>query len=217
MSIEVDGHGETGVEGESSPLMSVPPVDFFGAISERSVDSAVSWDDKVDSGSSERGTEGSKGFFDLRLKWTDSLRHKAADSYHGNAYPAAFLIRDAILGTGADMTGVVRAAGAYDFNPHSDENHPLVNQISLVCRWLLAREIVYNITHIASWVLVLVSFFEPPSWCRNYTTASGDVLGCEALLSARGPPAFGDEEDVQYYPNTGTALLTVDQSLVIDW
>ena len=64
--------------------------------------------------------------FGRSSNWTESLRR------HPGVYPAALLIRDAILGSAADITEAVFEGVDY-FDPYSRENTELVNWISRIC------------------------------------------------------------------------------------
>ena len=147
-------------------------------------------------------------------KWTESLRR------HPGVYPAALLIRDAILGSAADITEAVFEAVDY-FDPYSRDNTPLLNWISRTCRWILTMRSVYYLEKTAVWMLVLLSAIEPPFWCRDYdpvdVTPVEGFGECFALFEMSGPPAFGDGDDVDYYPSFAKPLLTVDQSLIVEW
>lgn len=155
----------------------------------------------------------------LSEKWTESQRRRTADGHPG-VYPAAFLIRDAILGTAADMTEAVFEGVDY-YDPYSRANNPLLNGFSRACRWFLTMRSVYYLEKIAVWMLVLLSAIEPPFWCRDYDPV--EVMFVEGygerftLFSMSGPPAFGDGDDVDYYPSFMKPLLSVDQSLIIEW
>ena len=165
----------------------------------------------------------------IQVEWTDSLRN----CQEGEVYAAAFLIRDVVLGSGVHGTEIVRAAGAFDYNPYSQKNHPAMNRISRACRWVLARWAFFSVGQMASWTLALLSFVEPPVWCRDWAAAgdgNGDGVvptGCTGAMLATGPPAFGNgagdggpgecQHDVDYYPNSGATVLNVKQSLVVEW
>ena len=155
----------------------------------------------------------------LSEKWTESQRRRTADCHPG-VYPAAFLIRDAILGTAADMTEA-SFEGVDFFDPYDKANSPLLNGFSRACRWVLTMRWVYYLEKTAVWMLVLLSAIEPPFWCRDYDPVeviSVEGYGeCFTLFSMSGPPAFGDGEDVDYYPSFMKPLLSVDQSLIVEW
>ena len=153
----------------------------------------------------------------LSLKWTDSLRNRTAQ--HPGVYPAAFLLRDAILGSAADMTEAVFEGVDY-FDQYSMDNHPVLNYISRLCRWILTFRSINYLEQTAVWVLVLLTAIEPPFWCRDYEPVEVTVLEgygeCYSLMSMRGPPAFGGGEDVDYYPSFLSPWLSVHQSLAVE-
>ena len=152
-------------------------------------------------------------------KWTESQRRRTAHCHPG-VYPAAFLIRDAILGTAADMAEAVFEGRDY-YDPYSSSNNPLLNSFSRACRWVLTMRSVYYLEKTAVWMLVLLSAIEPPFWCRDYDPVDvTPVQGygeCFTLLSMSGPPAFGDGDNVDYYPSFTKPFLSVEQSLIVEW
>jgi hypothetical protein len=140
---------------------------------------------------------------------------------------AAFLIRDAILGEVENP-----AKGAY--NPYANEEAEFPNVVSVICRRICAMRSYRHVLHITVWILVLLSLFEPPSWCRSFdrvltnnsnSTSSldgddglHDNFYCAQILSLSGPPAgdLDSAEPVQYYPNFGAMLLTRYQGLIVE-
>ena len=154
----------------------------------------------------------------LSEKWTESQRRRTADCHPG-VYPAALLIRDAILGSAADATEAI-FEGDY-FDPYSRQHSELLNCFSRACRQILTMRSVYYLEKTSAWMLVILSAIEPPFWCRDYDPV--EVMPfegygeCFTLFSMSGPPAFGDGEDVDYYPSFTRPLLSVDQSLIIEW
>jgi len=136
--------------------------------------------------------------------------------------PAAFLIRDAVLGfQDAPFEGY------YDPYSTADTNDPekiLKNAISFVCGRLIAYNWVTRFLYGANWILFILSFVEPPQWCRdsnlqiaqNNLSDDLDQYGdCQVILGGKGTAADG-EENQDYYPNFGTMLLTISQSKHIE-
>jgi len=132
-------------------------------------------------------------------EFLESFYASARDRAGGGVGSAAFLIRDAVLGPLEDP-----AEGAY--NPYT--HHGLRPVISVICRRLCAARVVRFLSLAAVWMLVLVSFLEPPNWCR---TAS-----CNVVLSMRGPAADEPTLVVEYYPNSSTLMLTEYQASMLD-
>lgn len=162
----------------------------------------------------------------LSFRWTESLRVEAGRDNGETIYPAAFHLRDAILGhtDSWDSLGDERTTLVSTYNPYSNKNHPMLNKISIACRLILGHKIMRILLDVVVWTLVLLAMVEPPFWCRS---GSLEDVGerCQELLAMRGPPAFSasgdgiddDGQNVQYYPNAGSTVLTLTQSLSIEW
>lgn len=158
----------------------------------------------------------------------DTKRHELLS---GNIGTAAYLIRDAVLGDNYVVEDPT--IGAY--NPFSSihSNNVLRNEISIRCRkycssWSTLRMLYYSVA-----VLLLLTFFEPPHWCRNYRlsmiASDGQqeelFLGsCDTILRLSGIPASATKNNdmmasniVELYPNTSTAIwLSVSQSHLVE-
>lgn len=117
------------------------------------------------------------------------------------------------------------------FDPYNGDNNVIRNKMSVVA----GRLVVYlrGAVIFASWVLFMLSFLEPPHWCRdashlqivadkqeddlNYNNSNTvkEYGDCKLLLSAEGITADG--EDIQsYYPNSGSMYVSIYQSKVIE-
>lgn len=115
-------------------------------------------------------------------------------------WPAAHLIRDAILG---------EIDEPYDswYDPHSNPDNKRKNKYSLLC--IKAEHRINSVIGVAMWVLVLISFFEPPHWCRDLGLDTDHSFGsCGVVLEARDP----SDESISYYPNFDLMLLTEYQA-----
>lgn len=122
---------------------------------------------------------------------------------------AAFLIRDAVLGEAENP-----AAGAYD--PYDNLESAWRNEISVVCRRICANRWFLYSMRICVWTMLVLTFVEPPHWCRNTEGHATD--GCDVLLYKMGSPVGGDDQtEVQYYPNSQSMFLSVSQSRVVEW
>jgi two pore calcium channel protein len=130
---------------------------------------------------------------------------------------AAFLIRDAVMGTTESSL-----LGAYD--PYRHPNNYWLNTCSIVCRRLSSSRTFRHFKSAVLCVLVVLSLVEPPNWCRTLIR-EGEIVDtseyletgrCYELMTARGPPAGDGEKDVDYYPNTSTMLLTIQQSNFVE-
>eukprot|EP00977_Amphora_coffeiformis_P023097 scaffold12184_cov164-Amphora_coffeaeformis.AAC.4 len=121
---------------------------------------------------------------------------------------AAFLIRDAVLGD-ADAS-----AGSYD--PYAHPDSVLRNLFAIICRRLINYQPLVRIQLAAVWMLVVLTFIEPPVWCQRWDP--DDEEGCVHLLTRTGI-AMGEDETsspVLYYPNTKSMLLTTHQAFIVE-
>ena len=90
------------------------------------------------------------------------------------------------------------------------------------CTRLVTNAFFTFLLRVSTYGLILLSFIEPPSWCRGFSDGDDNPYnGCEYALNLEGTPLFysDDTEDpVQdLYPNTGTMFLTLKQSLMLEW
>jgi len=137
--------------------------------------------------------------------------------------PAAFLIRDAVLGfQDAPYEGFY---DPYMTADRLDDPEKIVkNAISFVCGRLIAYNWVSIVLYSANWILFILSFVEPPQWCRNSNLQIvqnnlNDDLNhygdCQVILGGKGTAADG-KKNQDYYPNFNTMLLTISQSRHIE-
>jgi len=131
--------------------------------------------------------------------------------------PAASMIKDAVLGY-QDAP----YEGSYD--PYENPDAVIRNMISVVCGRLTAYNWVKKLLLGANWMLFILSFLEPPQWCRdsNLEIAQGNLNyslheygDCKVILDARGTTADG-EENQEYYPNWNVMWLSVSQSKYVE-
>jgi len=127
--------------------------------------------------------------------------------------PAASLIKDAVLGYQDSPH-----EGTYD--PYENPDAFVRNTMSIVCGRLVGYNWVKNLLLGANWVLFILSFFEPPHWCRdsnldivqqNLNFIGSEYGDCKIILDARGTTVDG-EENQAYYPNWNVMLLSISQS-----
>lgn len=112
--------------------------------------------------------------------------------------------------------------GAY--NPYEHLNSLLRNSISIMCRRLCSRRSVRKFIEVIVWILVILSFIEPPAWCFDIpgietSKEEAALVGhCWHIMSLRGPPADNPDSDqsVEYYPNSIFFLLTRTQTVAIE-
>ena len=143
-------------------------------------------------------------------EWNETL------AAHPNLRDAAFLLRDAIVLAKSNST-----YAHTDYLISSNPNQAVESQsrFSRFFLKILTNPLFEKLMRVCIIALVLLTFIEPPSWCRNFNV--GEVQGCEAAMSASGIPAFysdDTEEEIQpYYPNSGTTILTAATSLRLEW
>lgn len=131
---------------------------------------------------------------------------------------AAFLIRDAVIGEDAENP----AEGAYDPYEYQSSEFELRNTISIVCHRICSYRPVLRFFRATCWILVLLSFIEPPSWCeipgRDDSSSEDSLATCSVLLNSYGIPAGsnGTSEHVQYYPSTRANRISKSQSLQVE-
>lgn len=134
-----------------------------------------------------------------------------------NIGPAARLIRDAVLGERSPPDW---------YDPYSDhDTHPFKSFLSLLCARLVAHRSMNRLLKTTVWIMTLLTFIEPPSWCRdNYDlplteTESPSTVGsfgtCGFILTARGDAVDGTE-NVQLYPNSSAMWLRPRHSRIVE-
>ena len=149
-------------------------------------------------------------FLQKLLNRDNSSRESAL--FRDGVGPAAFLIRDAVLGLNLENP----AEGSYDPYAPTTANYKLRNKFSVFCHRVCASRFFIRSFHLSCWFLLLLTFFEAPSWCKdgNGEADLGAVSNCKILLTARGIPAGGGEKEVEYYPNSHALAVSASQS---DW
>ena len=98
----------------------------------------------------------------------------------------------------------------------------LRSDVSRWCNRLVTHCFFASLLKVSTFGLILLSFIEPPTWCRDFDDGDDNGYnGCAYALTLKGTPTFYSDEtetgDQDYYPNTGTVLLTLRQSLVLEW
>lgn len=132
--------------------------------------------------------------------------------------PAASMIKDAVLGyQDAPYEGF--------YDPYANPTvHLTRNMISVVFGRFIAHTWVKRVLLAANWTLFILSFLEPPQWCRdsnleiaqgNLNDSLSDYGDCKIILEARGTTADGEEHQ-QYYPNSSAMWLSVSRSKQVE-
>jgi len=129
--------------------------------------------------------------------------------------PAASMIKDAVLGY-QDAP----YEGFYDPYANTADANVTRDMISVVCGRCIAYTWVKRLLLAANWTLFVLSFLEPPQWCRdsslelaqgNLNDSLSEYGDCKIILEARGTTADG-EENQEYYPNSDAMWLSISQS-----
>lgn len=127
--------------------------------------------------------------------------------------PAAFFIKDAVVG---------KLDAPYEgwYDPYENPDREGRNFLSLLCGRLVAYQITNRILLAANWILFVLSFIEPPQWCRdsdliiaenNLSDSLREYGDCRLILGAMGKAVDGTE-NVELYPNSNAMWLSVVQS-----
>lgn len=103
--------------------------------------------------------------------------------------------------------------------------------MAIFCARLCSNRLVLWLLVLAGWAMVVLTFIEPPHWCRGGPSSSRwfddydyDAQSCTSILAAKGIPATADNstiaagelEEVLYFPNSQSMLVTTKQSHIID-
>jgi hypothetical protein len=160
------------------------------------------------------------------FRWSVLNHYKASNSQRERALSkegvgaAAFLIRDAVIG---EVDSYDPACGVYD--PYQHPEKRFLNDISIASRRLTSYRPLLHFMRAVVWTLVLLTFIEPPQWCRESKThptsfnsnSTSTLSGCSAYLAAEGIPADNStDKSVSYYPNSGSLLVTATESNIIE-
>ncbi len=131
--------------------------------------------------------------------------------------PAASMIKDAVMGyQDAPYEGF--------YDPYENPDTEVRNAISVVCGRFIAYNWAKRLLLGANWVLFILTFLEPPHWCRdskleitkgNLNDSLSEYGDCQVLLNAVGTSADG-QENQEYYPNWNAMWLSVSQSKRIE-
>ncbi len=150
------------------------------------------------------------------LESTESLKAFAAEN--PEIYTAAHLLRDAVI-LSKSNSSFAHTDYLISSQPLPDDHGAMGNRLY---RKILTNSFFKFLVKVSIFGLVILSFIEPPLWCRDFDDGDDDPLnGCASALSMKGTPAFysDDTEDAiqDYYPSTGITYLTVYQSLKFEW
>ena len=137
---------------------------------------------------------------------------------HEEVSEAASVLRDVIL--------LCKSSSELAHTDHSisrlSRSNGRYEKVSGFCSKMINHPFFSEVFRASILGLILLSFFEPPTWCRGFddgNTASGN--GCELALNMKGIPTFySDDSEAKiqdYYPNTGTNIFDVWQSLKLEW
>ena len=130
---------------------------------------------------------------------------------------AAFLIRDAVLGE-EDLP-----YGCW-YNPYTHPQKEWRNFFAIICGRLSGHPWMTWVVQVAAWIIALLTFIEPPYWCRHGDFAMLEDVdyednkfgSCGVLLSAKGTSLDG-EESVDYYPSSKSMQISMEESMAAEW
>ena len=152
----------------------------------------------------------------------DYLKDSVMIKNNGRVKLAASSLRDASILTQSDNTAL-NITDQYYYRILKNES---VTNISKICRRILTYQLVAIVTQACVIGLTLLSFIEPPTWCRNFTRngeSNNVIIGCDVAMQIQGKPAFFSDDleqeeksTVYYYPNAGISLLDLQQSLMME-
>lgn len=153
--------------------------------------------------------------YDSSTDGDERCPHSSSLPYVGQA---AHLIRDAHLGfQDAPVNGY--------YNPYDNEGRPVRNAISVWCGRLAVQ--LRGAVVLVCWTLFMLTFFEPPTWCRDASDlqivarsaddddSTREYGDCKILFESYGVAA-DMEENQALYPNFDAMLLTIAQSRKIE-
>lgn len=162
------------------------------------------------------GTTNGKTKKDPEWSLEDTEKLSSFAEQNPNIFSAAYLLRDAII-----LAKSNSSFAHTDYLISSYDNS--VNRASeySTYRKILVNPLVKGLMRLCVFGLVLLSFIEPPNWCRGFSDGDTDVLnGCEDALAMKGTPLFYTDDtetrEQYYYPSSGIMSLTVYQSLYIE-
>jgi hypothetical protein len=131
---------------------------------------------------------------------------------------AAFLIRDAVLGEEYFPNGC-------RYNPYSTHSQKeWRNMFAIICGRLSGYPWMVGLVQVAAWMIALLTFIEPPYWCRHGDFAMLEFVdyednkfgSCGVLLNAKGQSPDG-ETSVYYYPSSSAMWVSIEESRAVEW
>ena len=185
--------------------------------------------------------------FNTKMKLIALLSDRERALTHKGVGAAAFLIQEAVLGRMENpaygkwrKNNVARwkwqdrmclsrsyclsiaSTGSYD--PYTNRESVYRNALSIICRRVCSSKPLLQLLNAVAWMLLMLSFLEPPVWCRGDDYPHSDKYhGCVEFLEAEGYPATLDNStdwSIEYrtllYPNTRTMILSMRQSKIVE-
>jgi len=187
--------------GESSPLLRscMPSSDGSGS---------------TNGNGNGNGNDNAKKEPEWSLEDTEKL--SAFAEQNPSIFSAAYLLRDAIIlaKSNSSFAHTDYLISSYDNSVNRSSEYNTYRKI-------LVNPFIKGLTKLCVFGLVLLSFIEPPNWCRGFSDGDSDGLnGCEDALAMKGTPLFYTDDtetrEQYYYPSSGAMALTVYQSLYIE-
>jgi hypothetical protein len=125
---------------------------------------------------------------------------------------AAFLVRDAVLGE-EDVSCECW------YNPCTHPQKEWRNFFAIICGRLSGYHWMTRVVQAAAWMTALLTFIEPPHWCRHGDFAmleDNKFGGCGVLLSDKGPSLEG-EESADCYPSLKSMQISLEEAMAVEW
>jgi hypothetical protein len=140
-----------------------------------------------------------------------------------NIFQAAALVRDAIMGV--QPNSLRTSINALLLDIRTDTRH---STFALFCYRLMSFRPFSYVCYCCAWMLVVLTFIEPPFWCRNVNIDNTDMKhnSCEAVLTSSGIPASYDtnataigstsSDIAEFYPNSYSMVVSETHSFWIE-
>jgi hypothetical protein len=182
------------------------------------------------------------------MQSNDAIVDETKDDHRKREQRRAYLIREAV--SEDVVEDIFYVDGDDDVNVNDMElrtaDISTTNRtISMYCRRICRQMIVLRILFGTIAILIILTFVEPPHWCRNFTLPvvlvesqqsqqMVEQMDCSTIFLSMGIPVLSlndnnsssnivdtdeqqQQQQQQYYPNTGTSIyLTISQSHCIE-
>lgn len=153
------------------------------------------------------------GTIEHKKRWKETESIEIYNEEHPSIKKAAYLLRDAVI-LSKSTTTFAHTDYLLSSKSGTQVEDRGIASVSRLMRKILVHPAISFAVRVCIIGTVLLTFFEPPSWCR------GMEGGCEEILNKKGVPLFytdDTEAKIQsYYPNTNTMLLSLRDSFIAE-